>query len=328
MKTIYTQTQNSKFELLRDKNILSILDGDIDFGYIEIDGVKSNIPISMPYLSGPMLCDISNKFGLSVTYGGNGGAQSRWVYLDDLLVYCIQNMRESNLLAFLFSKGQFINKLKGHTSETIEYAYAQIVKEVIGQINGDLYFGGNELVRIGNVFTIRKIGSIITVATPAVKTIDRSYITDLSDRAMRDVINKNYDSAITKSRTLLEEVFCYVIEKRNKVPSESGDIGVLYNQVKQLYNMHQSKDMDKRINGLLSGLEKILSAIAEMRNKGSDSHGVGAKRINIADYHARLFVNSAMTMADFILSVGENAFNYVKNPDKATAKNKRNSCSS
>lgn len=26
---------------------------------------------------------------------------------------------------------------------------------------------------------------------------------------------------------------------------------------------------------LLSGLEKILSAIAEMRNKGSDSHGVG-----------------------------------------------------
>lgn len=36
------------------------------------------------------------------------------------------------------------------------------------------------------------------------------------------------------------------------------------------------------------------------------SHVVGARRINISDYHTRLFVNSAMTMADFVLSVSEN----------------------
>ncbi|MCU6786271.1 abortive infection family protein [Aedoeadaptatus acetigenes] len=299
--------EKSKFELLREKSILSILDGDEDFGTLEVNGTDSGIKISMPYLSGPTLCDISNKFGLPVTYGWNGGAQSRWAYLDDLLAHCIQNKRESDLLAFLFSKGQFVDKLRGQTPEVIEYAYAQIVNAVIGQINGALYFGGNELVQVGKVFVIRKLGSTVSVATPSVKTIDRSYITDLSDRAMKDVIDGNYDSAITKSRTLLEEVFCYVIEKKGEDPSESGDIGKLYNQVKQLYNMHQSKDMDKRINGLLSGLEKILSAIAEMRNKGSDSHGVGAKRISIADHHARLFVNSAMTMADFVLAVSEKA---------------------
>ena len=299
--------EKSKFELLREKSILSILDGDVDFGTLEINGTDSGIKISMPYLSGPTLCDISNKFGLPVTYGWNGGAQSRWVYLDDLLAYCIQNKRESDLLAYLFSKGQFVDKLRGQTPEVIEYAYSQIVNAVINQINGTLYFGGNELVQIGKVFVIRKLGSTVSVSVPSVKTINRSYITDLSDRAMKDVMDGNYDSAITKSRTLLEEVFCYVIEKKGNEPSESGDIGKLYNQVKQLYNMHQSKDIDKRINGLLSGLEKILSAIAEMRNKGSDSHGVGAKRINIADHHARLFVNSAMTMADFVLAVSEKA---------------------
>lgn len=299
--------EKSKFELLREKSILSILDGDVDFGTLEVNGTDSGIKISMPYLSGPTLCDISNKFGLPVTYGWNGGAQSRWAYLDDLLAHCIKNKRESDLLAFLFSKGQFVDKLRGQTPEVIEYAYAQILSAVIGQINGALYFGGNELVQVGKVFIIRKLGSTISVSAPSVKTIDRSYITDLSDRAMKDVIDGNYDSAITKSRTLLEEVFCYVIEKKGEDPSESGDIGKLYNQVKQLYNMHQSKDLDKRINGLLSGLEKILSAIAEMRNKGSDSHGVGAKRINIADHHARLFVNSAMTMADFVLAVSEKA---------------------
>jgi len=299
--------EKSKFELLREKNILSILDGDVDFGTLEINGTDSGIKISMPYLSGPTLCDISNKFGLPVTYGWNGGAQSRWAYLDDLLAHCIQNKRESDLLAYLFSKGQFVDKLRGQTPEVIEYAYSQIVNAVINQINGTLYFGGNELVQIGKVFVVRKLGSTVSVSVPSVKTINRSYITDLSDRAMKDVMDGNYDSAITKSRTLLEEVFCYVIEKKGNEPSESGDIGKLYNQVKQLYNMHQSKDIDKRINGLLSGLEKILSAIAEMRNKGSDSHGVGAKRINIADHHARLFVNSAMTMADFILAVSEKA---------------------
>ena len=87
------------------------------------------------------------------------------------------------------------------------------------------------------------------------------------------------------------------------MPSDSGDIGKLYGQVKALYNMHAHKDLDRRINTLLSGLEKIISAIAEMRNKESDSHGVGSKRIGIADYHTRLFVNSAIAMADFILSV-------------------------
>ena len=40
-----------------------------------------------------------------------------------------------------------------------------------------------------------------------------------------------------------------------------------------------------------------------MRNKDSDAHGVGARRINIDEHHARLFVNASMTMSDFILSV-------------------------
>lgn len=284
----------SDFNLLRTKSILAILDGDINF-----DG------ISMPYLSGSKLCEISTQFGLPVTYSWNGGAKSRWEYLDDLLKYCIDNHRESELLNFLFSKSQFIEKLKGNTPDVIESAHREIVTTVIEQINGILSFGGHELVQLGNRFAVKKIGETVSVITPSVKTIDRSYIRDLSERAMRDVMEGNFDSAITKSRTLLEEVFCYVIEKKNETPSDSGDIGKLYSQVKTLYHMHQNKDMDKRINGLLSGLEKILSAIAEMRNVGSDSHGVGTKRIPIAEHHARLFVNSAMTMADFVLSVSE-----------------------
>lgn len=297
--------QKNLYGLLRVKNILSILDGDIEYGRIETDTGK-DIPISMPYLSGPTLCDISSRFGLATEYGWSGGALSRWAYLDNLIAHCIEKNTVSDLLSFLFSKEQFVQKLNGFTPEVIESAYEQIVSTIISQINGALYFGGNELIQLNNTFIIRPIGSPISVIVPTIKTIDRQYISDLSDRAMKDVNEGNFDSAITKSRTLLEETFCYVIEKKGDTPSDSGDIGKLYNQVKQLYNMHQDKNMDKRINGLLSGLEKILSAIAEMRNVGSDSHGVGAKRINISEHHAKLFVNAAMIMADFILSVAEN----------------------
>lgn len=70
--------------------------------------------------------------------------------------------------------------------------------------------------------------------------------------------------------------------------------------------MHGDQELDKRINQLLSGLESIISAIAEMRNKNSDSHGVGSNRIRIQEHHATLFVNSSLMIAEFILLVVDN----------------------
>ncbi len=157
----------------------------------------------------------------------------------------------------------------------------------------------------------REKESSVKIGTPAITLVNRKYIKDIAERASRDIDIGEYDSAITKARTLLEEVFCHAIETGNHIPYEKGDIGKLYSQVKELYHMHADKDVDRRINTLLSGLEKILSAITEMRNEASDSHGVGKKRIAIKDYHARLFVNSALTMAEFILSV-ENSSNGIK----------------
>jgi hypothetical protein len=45
-------------------------DGDVDFGEIETTDSKGNIKISVPYMSGPELCDISNRFGLTVHAAG------------------------------------------------------------------------------------------------------------------------------------------------------------------------------------------------------------------------------------------------------------------
>lgn len=297
----------NNLRLLKDKKIISILVGDTTFEALKINNSDTDIKISMPRLSGQALRNISNKFGLFIP--DEEPQKDRWQYLNDLLDYCIENNKVSDLLLFLFSKEQF--KLKDEllklTPQNIEYAYNKITKSILEQINALLYFNDKELIKKHNTFIIKKIGETINPNIPSIQKIDRAYIIDLSNRAMEDIQNKNFDSALTKSRTLVEEVFCYVIEKKHETPSGKGNINKYYKQVKNLYNMHQSKEADIQIKELLSGLEKILSSISNMRNINSDAHGVGAKRFNIKDYHARLFVNSATTMADFILSVSENS---------------------
>lgn len=257
----------------------------------------------MPYLSGPDLCALSTLFGLPATYSWNGGALSRWQYLDNLLEYCIENNKCSSLLAHMFSLNQFSEMLRGHSANEINEAHKTIVSTIIDKINGLLLFGGNELIVNGKNFVIHPKESRVEIATPAIKNIDREFINDLSSRAMGAIQQNDFDSAITKSRTILEETFYYVIEKKNEKPSDKGDIGKLYKQVRTHYKMHTDTNTDKRINTLISGLSNIVSAIAEMRNKSSDAHGVGANRISIEEHHARLVVNAAIVMADFILSV-------------------------
>lgn len=292
------------YALLKTKEIIAILDGDTKYQEYEFkDG--TTVPVSMPYLRGQDLCDVSTLFGFPMSYSwGKGAANlSRWQYLDNLMEPCMTANRMSDLLSYLFGKEQFANMLSGHGADEIEAAYTYITTEIIKKINGLLYFGGNELTVIGNNFVVRAIGSKVEVQAPQIKSIDREYIKSISNRAIQDVEQQNFDSAITKSRTLLEEIFCYVIEKKGDSPADSGDIAKLYKQVRTLYNMHTDGNTDRRINTLLSGLNSIVSAIAEMRNKDSDAHGVGASRIAIDEHHALLFVNSAMTMADFILFV-------------------------
>ncbi len=294
------------FNLLRTREIIDILDGDKSFGDFLLSS-GDTVQVKMPYLNGPSLCDLSTMFGLPVTYTWGGSNLSRWQYLDNLLNHCVKNNKCSDLLSHLFSKEQFVSSLSGSTPKVIDESYKLIVEEVISRINGLLYFGGNELAIVGDRFIVRKIGEKIEIQAPKIKSINREYIKSISSRAIEDIEKKNFDSAITKSRTLLEEVFCYAIEKKGDTPTTSGNMSELYKQVKVHYNMHTDPNADRRINTLLSGLEKIVSSISEMRNKDSDAHGVGSARINIEEHHARLFVNSAVLMADFILSIEQNS---------------------
>lgn len=85
----------------------------------------------------------------------------------------------------------------------------------------------------------------------------------------------------------------------------SGNLIELYRECKVALGMVQDKSWDKRILEMLSGLEKIVNAVSGMRNTNSDAHGAGSARIEIKEREARLIVNSAITMCEYILDVYE-----------------------
>ena len=69
------------FSLLVNRRVIDVLIGDV-----KLYGV-----FSLPYMSGPDLCNLSTSFGLARTYtwGSNriGANKSRWEYMQDLLKY-------------------------------------------------------------------------------------------------------------------------------------------------------------------------------------------------------------------------------------------------
>ena len=101
--------QENIYKHLVRKNIINILIGDKINKNIRIG--KTTIDVSMPYLSGPQICDLSGKLGYPMRYLTNGGP-SRWQYFEKLLIHCIQYNKEEILLRELYNIENFNHILK------------------------------------------------------------------------------------------------------------------------------------------------------------------------------------------------------------------------
>lgn len=285
------------------KIILQILQGDVVVGCFTPNQSGSSIQLKMPYLSGPDICDLANRFGIALEYDGT---RSRWQYMFDLISGCAEIGILQKLLNYLFSQNYVSRNFENVDRVFITDVCQETVNAVIERINAEWVLGDIKLVKIGAKYELQQISSTFMPQTSKITHINREYIQHLFERASNDIQNSDFDGAISKSRTLLEEVFCLMIERGGESPSNKGDITKLYNQVKQLYGMHENKEFDSRINDLLSGINKIVDSISRMRNISGDAHGLGSKRIGVSEHHAKLVLNSSCCLADFMLSVCDN----------------------
>jgi hypothetical protein len=238
------------------------------------------------------------EFGLKDFQGG-----SRWEYVEAMLEFAINNAKCDELFQLFFDLRYFENLKEIGPLPEIEQVHQMVVSAAISEINKIILLTKKKLQCIEGHYYIVEIGQAPVIETSKFETDSISYVRSLRNRCEDDLVNGHFDSVVTKSRTLMEETLIHILERKNIPRQSHGDIYKLYSQVKESLHMVQNKSYDKRVNGLLSGLEKIVQNIAEMRNTTSDAHGVGSSRIRIKEREARLIMNSSITFCEYMLSI-------------------------
>lgn len=287
------------WNVLKDREIISLIIGDI-----AITNNMLYMNLIMPYMRGVDICSFANSLGLNINY--NVEKLSRKEYMEKVLDYIIERNLINEFFRKLFELKRF-RSLCSRSGNNQSEIYWQTISEFMLKVNQILYYSNCHITYNldSYIFSLVDDENEIVLSAEVLEKVDNHYIKKIQEQALSVIKTGDYDSAITKSRTMLEEVFIHGIEEKGLEVEAKGNIIKLYNQFKALYNLTSNSDLDLRVNDLLSGFNKIVDSISRMRDLNSDSHGAGARRISIDHNVAVLYVNSSITLSNFFLSLVE-----------------------
>lgn len=109
------------------------------------------------------------------------------------------------------------------------------------------------------------------------------------------------EGAITAARTLLETVCKTVLDEAQVSFPDDADLPKLYRQAAELLNIAPSQHTEDVFRRILGGCTSVVEGLGALRNKVSDAHGQGRRKVRPLPRHAHLAVNLAGTMATFIV---------------------------
>ncbi len=127
----------------------------------------------------------------------------------------------------------------------------------------------------------------------------------------------DYEGAITNARSLVETVLLEL--ERSMDPTAgayNGDLVKLYKRVQVLLNLDPGAEAAESLRQILTGLTSIINGLAGLRNKMSDAHATTYKP---ARHHAKLAVNAATTLVDFMFGT----YSYQNTPPAKQAKTEK-----
>jgi hypothetical protein len=243
-----------------------------------------------PYRRGPDLVKLFNQYGFRDVY--EQGFPTRYVFAEDKLRAMNGQDIVKELLKDLLDPRNWMDSQKE----------LKTVDECVTQVNELIKHDNMEMVKDGLYYKVRELsGSIITVEVPFRKA------SDITEIAIEEQIHKcrdkitsgDYDGAITNARSLVETLLTSIEKELDpNAPEPDGDLVRLYTRVRGLLNLDPGrKDISDALKQVLTGLASIVHGLATMRNKMSDAHATSYKP---ARHHAKLAVNAAKTVADFM----------------------------
>ena len=142
--------------------------------------------------------------------------------------------------------------------------------------------------------------SFAIVSAPLLVRLTEESIQEQVEKARHKIANGDSAGAIANAYTLVEEFLKQLLRKTGTAFKESeGDIRALYKLLAVPLNLEPKNDsLETHLKTILEGLQRQLGGLFEVANKASDRH---ARRYNPAPHHAKLAVNVAFTLCEFLL---------------------------
>ena len=138
--------------------------------------------------------------------------------------------------------------------------------------------------------------------------VEASSLIGLTEASIAEQIEKarakielaDHPRAIASAYTLVEGFLKELLRRTGHPPkTDEGDIRELYREAMDVLNLNpKGESLESYLRTILQGLKSQVSGLYELANKASDRH---ARRYNPARHHAKLAVNAAFTLCEFLL---------------------------
>ena len=119
-------------------------------------------------------------------------------------------------------------------------------------------------------------------------------------RALANVSSEPRE-AVSAACNILESIFKIYIEDEGLTQPQKQDLQNVWKVVRADLGFNPSLLQDDDLKKILSGILSVVDGIGAFRTHASSAHGPGRKIYNLKPRHARLAINSAHTLALFVM---------------------------
>lgn len=253
-----------------------------------------------PYRGGPKIIEFFNALGWRETYGQSFGSRNPHTRAKLEELNGTPRMADAVLAAFDFW---------GEEGFDCEAAAVEFNKLIVRDGHrlavetGQGWFEEGRYVDGAPHFVLRPIGGG-TVAPAALASIDHAALREQIAKCQEKVASGDFSGAITNSYTLIEALLKDLLRKNNVgFKEDEGDIRSLYNALKGPLNLDpKSESLEVHLKTILDGFQKLIAGLYAVSNKASDRHD---RRYEPAPHHAKLVVNSAFALGEFLCDTYE-----------------------
>lgn len=134
-----------------------------------------------------------------------------------------------------------------------------------------------------------------------IEAINNKYIEEQVAKCNAKILSEDYDGAITNARTLVESVCIHILESLEIEYKKNGKLNQLYGAVSKHLGMQPALYESESLKQITSGFITIVQGLSGLRNDMSDAHGKSHSSYKAKERHAKLAVNSAHTVSDYLI---------------------------